>query len=99
MENVRYGQQIKKRLGQIEKGLQHSSADTAALTYVLGVYKDLFGDFSMLGSESVLPAGTKEKAEAIWTSFMNGEKLTDSKTVQSLIDQAHMPEKGSRVHI
>jgi predicted RNase H-like nuclease (RuvC/YqgF family) len=98
-ENINYGREIKKRLRQMEKGLQHSSADAASLNYVLGVYKELFGDFSVLSSNGTISPEAKDTAEKVWTSFMNGEKLTDNKAIQEIIDLAPMPMKTPAVII
>lgn len=95
--NIKYGKEIKKRLIQMEKGLQHSSADRVSITFMLSTYKELFGDFSTLLNEGAISLETKEKAESVWTAFMNGDKLTDSKPIQDLIDLAPMPEKTALI--
>jgi hypothetical protein len=97
MQNVEYGKEIKKRLRQMEKALQHSSADTASVTFMLNTYKELFGDFSELLANGNISEETKDRAETVWKAFMNGEKLTDSKPIQDIIDQAPMPEKTAKV--
>ncbi len=97
--NVNYGREIKKRLRQMEKALQHSSADTASITFMLNTYKELFGDFSELLANGNITQETKDRAEEVWNAFMTGGKLTDSKPIQDLIDQAPMPEKTIRVII
>jgi chromosome segregation ATPase len=96
-QNTDYGREIKKRLNQIQKGLQHSSADVESLTFMLKVYQDLFGDFSQLLSKGSIDEGTKVAAEAVWSAFMQGDKLTNNPEIQKLIDQAPMPMKTPRV--
>jgi predicted nucleic acid-binding Zn-ribbon protein len=95
--NTRYGSEIKARLRQMEKALQHSSADRASVTYMLNVYKELFGDFSMLSANGSISQETKEKAEAVWSTYMNGSTLTDSQPIQDIIDKAPMPVKHRSV--
>jgi septal ring factor EnvC (AmiA/AmiB activator) len=97
--NVKYGREIKKRLRQMEKALQHSSADTVSVNFMLNTYKDLFGDFSELLANGNITQETKDRAETVWKAFMSGEKLTASQPVQDIIDQAPMPEKKPGVII
>lgn len=98
-ENVKYGREIKKRLRQMEKALQHSSADTVSVNFMLNTYKELFGDFSELLANGNITQETKDRAETVWKAFMSGEKLTASQPIQDIIDQAPMPDKTLRVII
>jgi hypothetical protein len=95
--NTVYGRKISWRLAQMEKALQHSSADKAAVNVILNVYKDIFGDFSTLVSNGTIPPDAMKKAEEVWTNFMACGKLTESKPIQDLIDQAPMPIKTPNV--
>lgn len=88
-DNVKYGKGIKYRLRQIEKALQHSSADKLAMMTLLEPYKAIVERFNLQGH---LPADLKEKADAVRKSFMEGKSLVDDPNLAALIEQAPMPK-------
>lgn len=98
-ENADYAKKVKERLSQMQSGLKQSSADVASLSFMLNLYTELFGDFSQLLSKGSIDDATKAAAEAVWLTFMQGDKLTNNPEIQQLIDQAPMPMKTSRVTI
>ena len=86
--NQIYGKQIKNRLRQMEKALQHSSADKASMRALLQPYEDLV---KRLNLEGELPPDLRLRAETLWNNFNNGDNLTDDPEIQKIIDEAPVP--------
>lgn len=85
-----YGNRIKGRLVQMEKALEHSSADKQSVSFILDIYKKVVEQFNLQGE---IPSDLREKADAIYEKFMSGEKLTQDDGVQKILDAFPMPAR------
>lgn len=74
---------LKKRLRQLEKALQHSSADHESLKVVFDSHKQIV-EKMQLGE--LLPENLVEIADKAWSEFMGGEKLVINSAIEKSID-------------
>lgn len=93
-DHLEYGRAIQKRLRQVEKALQHSSADKTALKALLDPYKELVARFKLDGE---LPADMRQRADTLWNAFMSGGQLTEDAKIQEIVDQAPLPAPGLNI--
>lgn len=75
---------VRTRIRQLEKALQHSSADQASLHAVLKPYTELVEAYNLTGQ---LPQDLKEKAEKVWDAFYSGGQLTADPKIQEILDK------------
>lgn len=88
--NVQYGKKARYRLEQMQKALQHSSADVVSIKAFHEPYKLLVEKMELANA---LPADMEKKAEEIWDKFMSGDKLTDSREIMEIIEKSNFSDK------
>ena len=88
--NEAYGKQFRFRLQQMEKALQHSSTNLAAIWPVLKAYREVVERMNLTNE---LPDDLREKAQTIWEKFSNGEEPTVDHEIQAIIDVAPVPKR------
>lgn len=75
---------VRTRIRQLEKALQHSSADQASLHAVIKPYTELVDAYNLTGQ---LPQDLKEKASKVWDAFYSGGQLTADPKIQEMLDK------------